>query len=138
MTRAEQRAIERADQERRDQRDIADFLALRGESTPVDRHAMAIRADARAAGMVTSQTVRVSPRWAASSPRAVGIATGTSDTSDGPTVRVIHADGSTEVRTVDSFRAARTSTRARRTTQPREVTQVERAGLVNNIGQDFS
>jgi len=68
----------------------------------------------------------------------VGIAPGTESTSDGtPTVRCTYADGTSEVRTVSSFSKVREARRAKRL-QARKITEVERYGLTNNIGLDYS
>ena len=99
---------------------------------------MLVRSDARAGGMVTSQTVRYSERWKGTSDRAIGVAPG-ADPADGPSVRVRNLYDPTvnEVRPVSSFRAERISTKAAKVTEVRQ-TEVERFGLVNNIGQDYS
>lgn len=82
--------------------------------------------------------IRVSPRFKGWPTRVVGIAPGTEDTSDGtPTVLVTQRDGSSEVRTVASFRKGRKSAPRATDTTPRQ-TEVQRYGLVNNIGQDYS
>lgn len=101
---------------------------------------MANRADARSEGSVTALSVRVSPRWKASSNRAIGIATGTTDTSEGATVRVrnLYDDSVNEVRTVSSFRADRPATKVTKATSRRKLTQVESMGVTNNIGRDYS
>jgi hypothetical protein len=106
-----------------------------------DPRAMAIRADARAAGLVTAHTTRVAAPWSTMRTRVVGIAPGTESTSDGTaTVRVrnLYDESVNEVRSVRSFRGERVSTRAARATVARQATEVERSGLVNNIGQDYS
>lgn len=93
------------------------------------------RADARAYGMVTSLDVRVSERWKPTATRAVGTASGTAQD-----VKVTYADGSSEIKPVSAFRKDRTSQRAqaRKVAQAPKITQVERFGLINNIGQDYS
>ena len=68
----------------------------------------------------------------------VGIAPGTEATSDGtPTVLCTYADGTSEVRTVSSFRTNK-ERQHHRPNRMRVVTEVEKFGLVNNIGQDYS
>jgi hypothetical protein len=79
----------------------------RGLETVYPTGTMLTRADARAIGAVTAMTSRAGgnswTRLERHTPR--GIAPGTENESDGtPTVKVTYADGTTEVRTVSSFR----------------------------------
>jgi hypothetical protein len=100
-------------------------------------HRMGNRADMRAAGCVTSTTVRYSPRWAASAPRAIGVAPG-ADIADGPSVKVTYADGTSEIKPHSAFNKRTRRVYKRDTVTPRKQTEVERYGLTNNIGEDFS
>jgi hypothetical protein len=63
--------------------------------------------------------------------RVVGIAPGTEETAKESTVRVIHADGTDEIRTVSSFRKSernRTTRRTTQTTKP-ETSRIELKGM---------
>lgn len=68
--------------------------------------------------------------------RTVGIAPGTEATSDGTaTVRVIHADGKTEIRSARSFREASKATKVRNHNQSRRViSESERMAAAGTIG----
>jgi hypothetical protein len=141
LTRKQQREIMERDERARIDRLIAEYVALAGKGFNPPPGSMFIRADARAMGAVTALDCRVSPRWKQSHPRAIGRATRSDDNSQGPTVRVIHADGTEEIRTVASYRKGKQGTsRARRASAPSapKQTDVERFGLTNNIGQDYS
>lgn len=84
--------------------------------------------------------IRVSPDYWERMLRhhCVGIAPGTEDTSDGtPTVLCTYADGTSEIRTVASFSRVREARQAKRL-QARRITEVEKFGLTNNIGLDYS
>ena len=73
-----------------------------------DRAAMAVRSDARAAGMVTAHTTRVTAPWATMRTNCRGYA----ETDEGrdfasrgiASVRVFYADGTETTRSVHSFR----------------------------------
>lgn len=137
LSRADQRRILREDAKRRNAREASEIADLLGFApTPdetVPRGTMLVRADARAIGATTALTVRASQSsWLDSRGylrgRVVGVAPGTEDTSDGtPTVRVIHADGTSEVRTVASFRAPREATTVREARPRREASVPEMA-----------
>lgn len=137
-----QRRIMRDDAQRRLDRDIAEHLALHGAvpASLTRQNGMPLDYLSNHSRLPVAHDASMYPRE-----RAVGIATGTSDTSQGPTVRVIHADGTTEVRTVSSFRKDRVSSTRQRATATTTVKRTralpmtaERAGLTNNIGQDYS
>jgi hypothetical protein len=102
LSRAEQREIVLADRERRIQREIDEYLRLIGAPSQT----VATRDDGLALDYLPNRhrTVRASQSsWLQS--RVVGIAPGTEATSDGtPTVKCTYADGTSEVRTVSSFR----------------------------------
>lgn len=76
---------------------------------------MVVRADARAMSAVTAHSVRVSQPWSSMRTNVRGYAdteAGRELASQGvSSVRVIHADGSEETRSVHSFRKGRDSTR---------------------------
>lgn len=112
LSRSEQRRILREDRERRIARDVAEHLALTGSS------------DAEPAQDVlpnNHRDVRVSPRYKGWPTRVVGIAPGTESTSDGtPTVLCRYADGTSEIRTVASFRKGSRNVRPTETAQPRQ------------------
>lgn len=126
MDRATQREIMRADQERRDARLIEEYLALHTPSKPFPPHSMIVRADAKAMGAVTAQTTRVTPPWATLRDKCVGVAPG-DDGSEGCSVLVTQADGTSEVRLVSSFRKGRTQgTRRTPDTVAPELTEAEK------------
>jgi hypothetical protein len=87
-----------------------------------DRHSMAVRADARSAGMVTAQTTRVTAPWATMRQNVRGFAPtdeGRELASQGvSSVKVTYADGTSETRSVHSFRKGRTTTRNYAKTAP--------------------
>lgn len=66
--------------------------------------------------------------------RTVGIAPDTEVTGIA-TVRVIHADGTTEIRTANSFRTKNIATKQRQHTSNRKVSEIERmASTIGYIG----
>ena len=81
-------------------------------------HSMAVRSDARAAGMVTAHTVRVAAPWSTMRTHCRGFA----ETDEGrelasrgiASVRVIVADGTETTRSVHSFRKGSDGTRVAR------------------------
>jgi hypothetical protein len=107
MDKRTQREIMRRDNERRAERAVADYLALQGRDTSRQTAPNGMPLDY----MPNShRDIRVSPSSWDVSGRVVGVATGTEKTSDGtPTVRVIHSDGTEEIRTVSSIRRRRNS-----------------------------
>jgi hypothetical protein len=148
LTNAEQREIVLADQLRRSARIIEEEILL-GLEKPAEekrlRHALVVKADARAMSAVTALTTRVNAPWSSMRTRCVGKAlneAGDDFEREYPlgtcTVRVIHADGTSEVRPVSSFRKGSRATRSTPPAPPVNETEVEHFGLVNNIGADFS
>lgn len=81
-------------------------------------HSMAVRSDARAAGMVTAHTTRVSAPWSTMRTNCRGYAdtdAGRELASQGiASVRVIHADGTEVTRSVHSFRKGSDGSRVAR------------------------
>ena len=115
---------------------MADLSEL--EQPEIPEHAMVVRADAKAMGAVTALTHRASrDTWKAfGNGRVRGFA---SKSSDIDTVRVMNLNDPTVdyERDVSSFRKGGKG-RAKVTESTRKVTEVERFGLVNDIGRDFS
>jgi hypothetical protein len=103
LSRQEQREIVQADRDRRIMRDVEAWLLLESEAS----HGSLTRADGMALDYTPNRhrTTRAS-RSTWDRPMYVrGIAPGTEATSDGtPTVLCTYADGTSEVRTVASFR----------------------------------
>jgi hypothetical protein len=117
MDRQTQREIMRRDNERRAERAVADWLALEGSDTSRQTRPDGMPLDYRAN---RHRDIRVSQSSWDVSGRVVGVATGTEKTSDGtPTVRVIHSDGTEEIRTVSSIRRRR-NTRTRSNSSRRD------------------
>lgn len=128
MDRETQREIMRADEERRIQRDIDEWLLLKGSD---DSHIIATRDDGLALDFLPNnhRDVRVSPSTWDRSWKTPGIAPGTEATSDGTnTVRVrnLYDDTVNEVRTVASFRRPRETSRKSTTTEAPKLTEAER------------
>jgi hypothetical protein len=119
LSRAEQRAIVAADAERRRAREIDEYLQLHGSSEAsesYDPRLTALPCQTSGVGVVyPPRRVRVSEdSWTRGMRgRTVGVAPGTEDSATEATVRVIHADGSSEIRTASSFRAVRETQRRR-------------------------
>lgn len=118
MDRARQRQIMRDDVKRRNAREAEELASLLGfydapNVTKIAPGTMVVRADARAMGATTALTHRASrSSWLDSNGQLRGrvrgyagsVANGVAST-DPDTVLVRYADGSTEIRTVASFRA---------------------------------
>lgn len=101
-------SIEQADAKRRALRDAAELeqlaQAIESPSRYAPDHKYVNPELVRGAGVVCPPpNARASERWTATASRCVGTVDGRSI----PSVRVIHADGSSEVRTVSSFRKSR-------------------------------
>lgn len=104
-------------------------------------HSMAVRSDARAAGMVTAHNVRVTAPFATMRTTCRGIA----PTPEGielavrgiSSVRVILADGTETTRSVHSFRSksdAQRVTRAKTTTAPnRDIAIQATMGTIHDV-----
>jgi hypothetical protein len=125
----QQREIIAADRARRDAREIEEYLALQAARGGTDHTRRVNGVDPY--HVTRSITGEPSDRNRKHRPsgdywtrgtfergRIVGIAPGTEDTSDGtPTVRVTRADGTSEVRTVASFRQPREARQSRQASQ---------------------
>lgn len=85
--------------------------------------------DERLHGIVSGTETRVSPRWSATSTRAVGWCEDDSGAIVPNGVRVTYADGSTEIRTAGSFRGVREQTSIRQVRQARQVPDTARIAL---------
>jgi Cu/Zn superoxide dismutase len=107
MDNATKRRIIKEDNARRDARDIADYLVLHKRPEPHKRHAMLVRADARAIGAVTALGApqRVKPRTTADSfADSAGVVIHVQGAC-----KVTHADGSVTFVPASAFRNARKS-----------------------------
>lgn len=115
---------------------MADVFDL--EQPEIPKGAMLVRADAKAIGAVTAHTCRASQdSWNTfGSGRVRGFADSTSDI-DTVLCYNLYNDSPPEVREVSSFRKGGSS-KSKAKVSERKVTEVERMGLVNNIGADFS
>jgi hypothetical protein len=125
MDRATQQRIMRQDQERRDARDIADYLALHHAPEPHHPNAMLVRADARAIGAVTALGApqRTPPRETCAEVFA---------DSDGNVVyvpgavKVTAADGSVSYMPASHFRKVRETRQHQKKNRPIVVPEVMR------------
>jgi hypothetical protein len=113
-----QREIVRADRARRQEREATELIALAEAYYPTEtvekipRHAMAIRADAKAMGAVTAHTTRVHAPWSSLRTRCVGVSPDALDPKHelygvNNSVKVIHPDGTSETTVLAKDRAPR-------------------------------
>lgn len=116
------REIVVADRKRREARAAIELAQLAGiaypayDESPELRHAMMIRADAKANGMVTALTTRVTAPWATMRTGAGNHTVGTADNAT-QSVKVTLTDGTSYIAPVSAFRAAKSSKRRAAKTQ---------------------
>lgn len=129
------REIMRTDRLRREAREAAELTEMIERYYPTTiatdhkPHAMMIRADAKAAGVVTAHTTRHTAPWATMRDRVVGIAPGTENENDGTCtvlVRNMNDPSVHEVRTVNSFRKGREYKPRNTVTEAPEPTEAQR------------